>query len=168
MSTDQLLPAQVGRAQGLLRRGWKAWAGLAQPTRRLLSARFWRSISQGALVVGLALYLHALGWSGAAIGIVLSGGGLAGAALNRGTTGVRQALVVSAVHDERRGFAASLNALSMQVPRALGPTFACAMIGAGWFITPFYVAAAFQCLYVLLYGRVFAPFERVVLAGNDD
>jgi MFS family permease len=435
MASDRPLPAPVGQAQGLLHRGWTAWASLALPTRRLLSARFWRSISQGTLVVDLALYLHALGWSGAAIGIVLSGGGLAGAALNlavgvssdrlrrkpfllayegltclcalvamtqsspfllapaivlagfgrgangaagpfspaeqawlaesvpparrgmvyslntalgfvgmalgavagalpsawrpslgpagsfrplfglvvlgnmvnlallvrtpekhrsrgqvaapppvsagtprsrawenrflwelvslnalngvaigftgpliaywfamrfhvgpsligpvmaatfsvtalsalvtgrlsqrvgmvrsvvwgrsggllllilmplmplyslaalmyllrsalnRGTAGVRQALVVTAVHDERRGFAASLNALSLQVPRSLGPSFAGAMIGAGWFITPFYVAAAFQCLYVVLYGRVFTPFERVVLTGDDD
>lgn len=44
-------------------------------TRRLLAARFARSVAQGALIVDLALYLHALGWSGAAIGGVLSGAG---------------------------------------------------------------------------------------------
>ncbi len=84
-------------------------------------------------------------------------------ALNRGTIGARQALVVSAVRDERRGLASSLNALSVQVPMSVGPTFAGAMIGAGWFVTPFYVAAALQGLYVLLYGRVFAPYERALL-----
>ncbi len=89
-------------------------------------------------------------------------------ALNRGTLGARQALVVSAVHDERRGFAVSLNALSMQVPMALGPTFAGALIGAGWFIMPFYVAAALQGLYVFLYGRVFASFERAAMADTDN
>jgi MFS family permease len=88
--------------------------------------------------------------------------------LNRGTVGARQALVVSVVHDERRGFAASMNALSMQVPMSLGPTFAGAMIGAGWFITPFYAAAVLQGLYVLLYGRVFAPAEQSAMAGDDD
>ncbi len=89
-------------------------------------------------------------------------------ALNRGTLGARQALVVSAVHDERRGFAVSMNALSMQVPMALGPIFAGALIGAGWFIMPFYVAAALQGLYVFLYGRVFASFEQAAMAGNDN
>jgi MFS family permease len=87
-------------------------------------------------------------------------------ALNRGTVGVRQALVVSVVRDERRGFAASMNALSMQIPMSAGPAFAGAMIGAGWFVTPFLVAAALQGLYVLLYGRVFTPFERAVMAAN--
>jgi len=435
MDTDRLLSAPADQAQGLLRRGWEAWAGLARPTRRLLSARFWRSISQGALVVDLALYLHALGWTGTAIGMVLSGAGLAGAALNlavgvssdrlrrkpfllayegltclcalvamtqssplllapaivlagfgrgangaagpfspaeqawlaesvapagrgmvyslntaigfggmalgavaaalpavwratlgpagsfrplfglvllgnvvnlallagtaekhrsvaqaaappsapaeipgsrarenrflrqlvglnalngmavgltgpmiaywfalrfqigprvigplmaatfsatalsalvtghlsqrvglvrsvvwgrtggllllvlmpimplyslaalmyllrsalnRGTLGARQALVVSAVHDERRGLAASMNALSMQLPMSLGPTFAGAMIGAGWFTTPFYVAAVFQGLYLLLYSKAFAPFERSAMAAGKD
>ncbi|HET8553135.1 MAG TPA: MFS transporter [Gammaproteobacteria bacterium] len=44
-------------------------------TRRLLGARFARSVGQGLLIVDLALYLHALGWSGAAIGATLSGAG---------------------------------------------------------------------------------------------
>jgi len=87
-------------------------------------------------------------------------------ALNRGTIGARQALVVSAVHDERRGFAASMNALSMQVPMSLGPIVAGVMIGAGWFITPFYLAAAFQGLYVFLYGRAFASVEQSATADN--
>ena len=89
-------------------------------------------------------------------------------ALNRGTTGARQALVVSVVRDERRGFAASMNALSMQVPTSLGPTVAGAMIGSGWFIAPFYIAAALQGLYVFLYSRTFAPFEQSAMADNED
>jgi len=51
-------------------------------TRRLLLARGLRSIGQGMLVVDWALYLHALGWNGIAIGAVLSGAGLFGAALS--------------------------------------------------------------------------------------
>ncbi len=89
-------------------------------------------------------------------------------ALNRGTLGARQALVVSAVHDERRGFAVSMNALSMQLPMALGPTVAGSLIGAGWFILPFYVAAALQGIYVFLYGRVFASFEQAAMAEPDN
>ena len=81
-------------------------------------------------------------------------------ALNRGTVGARQALVMAAVDDERRSFAASLNALSMQLPQSLGPAIAGALIGAGWFATPFYLAAALQGVYVWFYGRVFKPFER--------
>ncbi len=79
---------------------------------------------------------------------------------NRGTVGARQALVVSVVRDERRGLAVSLNLISMMLPMAIGPTLAGAMIGAGWFITPFYIAAVLQALYVIYYGRLFGPFER--------
>lgn len=47
-----------------------------QPTtRRLLASRFTRSVGQGVLIVDLALYLNALGWSGAAIGLTFSGAG---------------------------------------------------------------------------------------------
>ncbi|MCL6549234.1 MAG: MFS transporter [Alicyclobacillus sp.] len=44
-------------------------------------ARTLRSVSQGIAVVDLALYLKQLGWSGSAIGAVLSFAGAAGAAL---------------------------------------------------------------------------------------
>ena len=50
----------------------------------MLLARAFRSVGQGALVVDLALYLHALGWTGFAIGLVLSGAGLFGALLSLG------------------------------------------------------------------------------------
>jgi MFS family permease len=51
-------------------------------TRRLLLTRALRSIGQGALVVDFTLYLHALHWSGFAIGLVLSGSGFFGAGLS--------------------------------------------------------------------------------------
>ena len=51
-------------------------------TYRLLLMRALRSVGQGALVVDFALYLHALHWSGIAIGLVLSAGGLFGAVLS--------------------------------------------------------------------------------------
>lgn len=84
-------------------------------------------------------------------------------AFNRGTVGARQALVVSAVGDERRGFAFSLNTLSMQLPQSLGPAAAGALIGAGWFATPFLMAAVLQGVYVWLYGKVFGPLEKGAL-----
>ena len=52
--------------------------------RRLLIARTLRSVAQGALVVDLSLYLNALHWSGLAIGLVLTGGGLSAAVLSLG------------------------------------------------------------------------------------
>lgn len=42
--------------------------------RLLIASRFLRSVGQGALVVGFALYLHALQWSAAAIGAVFMAG----------------------------------------------------------------------------------------------
>ena len=51
-------------------------------TRRLLLARGVRSLGQGALVVDFALYLHALGWSSGAIGMVLGASSMVGAALS--------------------------------------------------------------------------------------
>ena len=51
-------------------------------TKKLVLARAFRSIGQGALVVDLALYLHSLGWNGFHIGLVLSSAGLFGAALS--------------------------------------------------------------------------------------
>ena len=52
--------------------------------KRLLAARTLRSVAQGALVVDLSLYLNALHWSGLAIGLVLTGGGLCAAILSLG------------------------------------------------------------------------------------
>lgn len=80
--------------------------------------------------------------------------------VNRGTVGARQALVISLVRDERRGLAVSLNLISMMFPMAMGPTLAGAMIGARWFVTPFYIAAALQGLYLFFYVRLFGPLER--------
>jgi MFS family permease len=47
-------------------------------------ARAVRSVAQGAMVVDIALYLNALHWSGLAIGLVLTGGGLCTAILSVG------------------------------------------------------------------------------------
>lgn len=81
-------------------------------------------------------------------------------ALNLGTMGARQALVVSAVRDKRRGLASSLNTFSGRIPQSLGPTLAGSLIGAGWFVTPFYLAAVFQGTYLFLFGRLFRQIER--------
>lgn len=54
-------------------------AALHPTARRLLITRSVRSVAQGALVADLSLYLHALHWSGLAIGLVLTGGGFVAA-----------------------------------------------------------------------------------------
>ncbi len=53
-------------------------------TKRLILSRAFRSIGQGALVVDMALYLHALGWNAFRIGLVLSMAGIFGALLSLG------------------------------------------------------------------------------------
>lgn len=80
-------------------------------------------------------------------------------ALNRGTIGTRQALTVSLVRDERRGFASAINSTSGSFPNALGPLIAGVMIEAGHLTLPFLVAAAMQFLYGVLFGRVFSGME---------
>ena len=76
-------------------------------------------------------------------------------ALNRGSVGARQALTVGLVRDERRGFATSLNAMSMQLPQSVGPSIAGFLFSSGQLELPFYVGAFFQGIYLVLYGRFF-------------
>ncbi|MGH8281441.1 MAG: MFS transporter [Gammaproteobacteria bacterium] len=82
------------------------------------------------------------------------------------SVGARQAQVVSLMRDERRGLAASVNAASFQVPQSIGPGIAGPMIAAGMFLTPFYVAAVLQLLYVVGYGRVFRRYEHASGTGR--
>ncbi len=76
-------------------------------------------------------------------------------AFNRGSVGARQALTVGLVRDKRRGFATSLNALSMQVPRSIGPGIAGYLFSSGELELPFYIGAVLQGVYLVLYGRFF-------------
>ena len=74
-----------------------ASANLPRNVRLLIGTRAARSLGQGAMVAAFALYLHALGWSGPAIGAVLMGALLVGSMLT---------LVVGPLSDRgnRRGF----------------------------------------------------------------
>ncbi len=129
---------------------------LPAAARRLLASRMVVSVGQGALAVDFALYARALHWSVAFLG----GPYAARNVLNRGTAGQRQALVLGAVRGQRRGLAASVSGVSTQLPRALGPSLAGMLFGAGLFTAPFLLAAAFQAGYILLYRRVFAGADR--------
>jgi len=80
-------------------------------------------------------------------------------AFNRGTAGVRQALAVGLTGAGRHGFASSLQNISMQMPRAIGPVLAGAMFHAGYLTLPFLVGAVFQCAYLALYARFFGSHE---------
>ncbi|MGE5128364.1 MAG: MFS transporter [Sphingomonadaceae bacterium] len=79
------------------------------------------------------------------------------AGFNQGTAGVRQALVVGLTRN-RRGLAASLQNVSIQIPRAVGPLVAGLMLHAGMLRAPFFVAAAFQAAYLVLYSRFFRGY----------
>lgn len=81
------------------------------------------------------------------------------AAVNQGTLGVRQALTVSLTGDDRRGLAAAINNVSVQIPRAIGPLIAGLLLHAGWLLAPFLVAGAFQAAYLVLYRRFFHGVE---------
>ncbi len=58
------------------------WAAYPLVTRRLIIARALRSLGQGMMVVNFTLYLRALGWHAADIGLLLTASGLVGAALS--------------------------------------------------------------------------------------
>ena len=76
-------------------------------------------------------------------------------AFNRGTVGVRQALVVGLTDESRRGLAATVNNVSVMVPRAIGPALSGLMLARGWLVAPFLVAGLFQGAYLLAYRGFF-------------
>jgi predicted MFS family arabinose efflux permease len=86
------------------------------------------------------------------------------AGFNQGTVGVRQALAVGLARESRRGLAASLQNVSVQIPRAFGPLVAGFMLHAGMLTAPFFLAALLQAAYLLLYARF---FRRYAAGGVD-
>lgn len=81
------------------------------------------------------------------------------AAFNRGTAGARQAVGLLLVGRDRRGLAASLNAISMQIPRALGPVVGGWLLDAQFLAAPMLLAAALQAIYLVLYGVTFRRID---------
>ena len=89
--------------------------------------------------------------------------------LNRGALGAQQAFSVGLVRDRRRGLASSLNAASFGLPSAIGPAIAGQMIDAGALDLPFFLAAALQLTYAVLFGTVLASLvPRGVDADEAD
>ena len=89
-------------------------------------------------------------------------------ALNRGTAGARQALNLGLVRGHRRGLAASLNNVSVQMPRAVGPVFAGLLYHAGFLALPFFIGGGFQAVYLILYRRLFRDSPSVPLTSPSE
>lgn len=121
----------------------------------------------GMRLVGLALLIalpFAPSFGVAAVLYVLRG------MFNRGTAGARNALSVSIVRPQRRGFAASMANVSMQVPRSVSPMLTGLLFSAGDLALPFFIGAAFQGAYLLVYYRSFGQFDAVAsrrVAGDS-
>jgi len=81
-------------------------------------------------------------------------------AFNRGTVGARQAVTADLTRAERRGMAASVQSLSLQIPRAVGPLLGGWLIRQGDLVLPFLIAAGLQTVYLILYAAFFSHLDR--------
>lgn len=81
------------------------------------------------------------------------------AAFNQGTAGARQ--VVVAAELTRRGPAASLQSLPLQIPRAAGPVLGGWLMRGGRLVEPFVVATALQGINLLLYKRYVLALDEI-------
>ncbi len=79
--------------------------------------------------------------------------------VNRGSMGARQAFSVSLVGDERRGLASSLNAVSWNIPAAIGPAIGGWMIGMGSLFWPFLLASGLQFAYIVMFSTMMSQFD---------
>lgn len=122
---------------------WTGWM-----TRRLGMARSVVAMRLAGLVLMVLLPFAPNYALGASCYVLLS-------ACNRGTSGARQAVGLRLVGPTRRGLAASLNTISMQIPRALGPILGGLLLDADLLAAPMLLTAALQSVYLILYGRVF-------------
>lgn len=80
-------------------------------------------------------------------------------AFNRGTAGARQAVALGLVRGERRGLAASVNTISVLLPRGIAPALAGVLFESGALAAPFLLAGLFQGAYLILYPRVFGRHD---------
>jgi predicted MFS family arabinose efflux permease len=74
---------------------------------------------------------------------------------NRGSAGPRQVVGLKLVGPGRRGLGASLNAISMQIPRAIGPLLGGVLLEAQLLALPMLIAAGLQAGYLALYDKNF-------------
>lgn len=83
------------------------------------------------------------------------------AAFNQGTAGARQVVAAELTRAERRGLAASVQSLSLQIPRAAGPVLGGWLMQRGSLVEPFVIATALQAAYLLLYNRYFSAIDAI-------
>jgi MFS family permease len=76
-------------------------------------------------------------------------------ACNRGTAAANQLVAAGLTRAERRGLGASVQSLSTQLPRAVGPVLGGWLIHRGEFVAPFLLTAAGQAVYLILYRHFF-------------
>ncbi len=81
-------------------------------------------------------------------------------AINRGTQGSRTALSASLTRDKRRGFASSINALSMRLPSSIGPTVSGFLFDAGNLSLPLFLAAGLQLANAAIYQWIFGSYDE--------
>ncbi|WP_274432307.1 MFS transporter [Alicyclobacillus sp. ALC3] len=81
-------------------------------------------------------------------------------AVNRGTQGNRTALSASLTRDNRRGFATSVNALSMRLPSAVGPTVSGYLFDMNELALPLILTAMLQLANAGLYQWVFGQYDK--------
>lgn len=104
--------------------------------------------------VALLIAMPLVPWFWPAMGLYIARG-----ISNRGTGGVRQALAAGLTRAERRGLASSLQNVSIQLPRAIGPLIGGALFASGHLTLPFLLGAALQLGYLVLYARFFSHTE---------
>lgn len=88
--------------------------------------------------------------------------------LSRGSFGARQALSTSLTGDARRGFASSLNFVSMRLPASFAPALTGYLFDQGDLALPLFLSAGLQTVYALLYGTMFGRYDRVLSAKSLD
>lgn len=80
-------------------------------------------------------------------------------ALNQSTIGARQAVSIGLVGEDRRGLAASLHNVSMQIPQSVGPIAGAALLAHGFLGLPFFLGAVLQGAYLGLYYKAFSRHD---------
>lgn len=137
-----------GIALGLLAGGAGSFlAGRVARRHGIMNTVIWMRGAGIALLVAMPL----VPWFWPAMALYIARG-----ISNRGTGGVRQALAAGLTRVERRGLASSLQNISIQLPRAIGPAAGGVLFHAGYLTLPFLLGAALQLGYLVLYARFFS------------
>lgn len=146
-----LMEIGPGIALGLIAgAGGSFLAGWIARRRGIMNAVIWMRGVGVALLVAMPL----VPWFWPAMALYIVRG-----VSNRGTGGLRQALAAGLTRVQRRGLASSLQNISIQLPRAIGPVIGGFLFHKGHLTLPFLLGAALQLGYLVLYARFFSHTE---------